>query len=658
MCGIAGIFAASARLNGIEETAGRMAATLRHRGPDAGGAWSDLSAGIAFAHRRLAIIDLSPAGDQPMRSASGRFMLVHNGEIYNHQELRDELLLLDPQLHFRGHSDTEVMLAAFEQWGIEDSVRRFHGMFAFAVWDRHERCLILARDRFGEKPLYYGWAGDSLLFGSELKALRACEECPCEIDRGALSQYFCFNAVPAPHTIYKGIFKLPPATYLRVSAAARYAEPSFYWSLAEVIDQGLAQPFRGSEQEAVEELDRLLQETVRLQMISDVPLGAFLSGGIDSSTMVALMQKQQAAHTRTFSIGLHDSGYNEAESARRVAAHLGTEHTELYLDTRDAISVIPSLAHIYDEPFADSSQIPQLLLSELARRYVTVCLSGDGGDEVFGGYNRYLWVDRIWKAIGWLPRPARRMAATLCTALPARAWNAMFRTMGAILPEALRHRLPGDKLHKLAPVLDAANAREMYAALASHWKENELVLGVGGLELRFITKRELGLVPEMMYLDSTRFLPDDVLTKVDRASMANGLEVRAPFLDARVAGFVWRLPLDFKIRNGKTKWILRQLLARSVPQHLWDRPKMGFGVPLGEWLRAPLRDWAEDLLSERRLRADGFLNHTLVREKWREHLSGRRDWQYHVWDVLMFQSWLDTNRKLPVPSAVMAEAAR
>ena len=656
MCGIAGIFAPSARLNGIEEKAGRMAATLRHRGPDAGGAWSDLSAGIAFAHRRLAIIDLSPAGDQPMHSASGRLVLVHNGEIYNHRELRDELLLLDPRLHFRGHSDTEVMLAAFEQWGVEDSLRRFRGMFTFALWDRHERCLILARDRFGEKPLYYGWASDSFLFGSELKALRACEECPCEIDRSALSQYFRFNAVPAPRTIYKGILKLPPASYLRVSAAARCAERSSYWSLAEVIDHGEAQPFRGNEQEALEELDRLLQETIRLQMISDVPLGAFLSGGIDSSTVVALMQKQQAAHVRTFSIGFHDSGYNEAESAGRMAAHLGTEHTELYLDARDAIAVIPRLTQIYDEPFADSSQIPQLLLSELARRYVTVCLSGDGGDEVFGGYNRYLWVDRIWKAIGWLPRPVRRLAATLCTAVPARTWNATFSAMRAILPRALRHRLPGDKLHKLAPVLDAANAREMYTALASHWKENELVLGASGLELASVAKPEWGLVQEMMYLDSTRFLPDDVLTKVDRASMANGLEVRSPFLDARVAEFVWRLSLNFKIRRGQTKWILRRLLARSVPQHLWDRPKMGFGIPLATWLRDPLRHWAEDLLSEHRLRDDGFLNHAMVREKWREHLSGRRDWQYHLWDVLMFQSWLEDNRKQSVPPALIAEA--
>jgi asparagine synthase (glutamine-hydrolysing) len=662
MCGFAGIaeFGRRSSTEDLRESVSRMAATLRHRGPDDDGCWVDAAAGIAFGHRRLAILDLSPAGHQPMVSASGRYVLNYNGEIYNHAELRREL---EPGYVFRGHSDTEVLLAACERWGVAESLPRLNGMFAFAVWDSRERCLYLARDRFGEKPLYYAWHGCTLLFASELKALCCYPEACKEIDTSALAQFFRYAYVPAPRTIYKNVYKLPPATYLKISASVKDSTPVEYWSLRDVAEKGRAAPFRGSAQEAVAELDNLLRAALSQRMLADVPLGAFLSGGIDSSTIVALMQAQSARPIRTFSIGVSDTAYNEAEHAKAVALHLGAEHTELYVKPAEVMEAIPRLPSIYDEPFADSSQVPTLLLSQLARRQVTVALSGDGGDEVFGGYNRYTWLPKIWQRVGWLPRSLRRAAGRGLAAVSPNLWDAGFRRMHPLLPSGLHQRLLGDKLHKLAHALDCRDEREMYLRLASHWTlPQELVLGASepAISLSNSNGHQLAgdFAATMMHLDGITYLPDDILAKVDRASMAASLEVRAPFLDAQVVEFSWSLPADMKFRKGEGKWILRQLLDSYVPRQLVQRPKMGFGIPIGDWLRGALRPWAEELLAEPRLSGEGILNAHMVREKWSEHLTGRRNWQDHLWNVLMFQSWLAEFKQRPQPVSATAVGAR
>lgn len=647
MCGITGIFTRT----GLLEPIAAMTATLAHRGPDAGAVWIDKEAGIALGHRRLSILELSEAGAQPMHSHSGRFVLAFNGEIYNHLELRREL----GTLPWRGQADTETLLAAIEIWGLEKTLERCVGMFAFALWDTRERRLFLARDRMGEKPLYYGWQGRVFLFASELKALRCHPAFEADIDRGALTLFMRHNAVPAPYSIYENIRKLSPGTFLCVTDAAPASEPQTYWSVDDAARKGLAASFSGTDSEGVATLDRLLRQAIAGQMVADVPLGAFLSGGLDSSTVVALMQAQSDRPVRTFSIGFAEAGYNEAVHAKAVAAHLGTDHTELYVSAAQALAVIPGLPHIYDEPFADSSQIPTFLVSELARQHVAVSLSGDGGDELFAGYNRYIWTRNIWNAMRFLPRPLRTALCRFLTSIPTTSWDTFFRLLMRALPRNWRYSNAGDRMHKLAEILDAQGPREIYRNLVSHWKDPEaLVLSVQEPEslLADVSPwRDLGSMENaMMYLDQQTYLPDDILVKVDRAAMAVSLESRVPFLDHRVVEFAWSVPLGMKLRQGQSKWLLRQVLYQYVPASLVDRPKAGFGIPLDVWLRGPLRDWAETLLDEKRLLVEGFFSPEPVRRKWIEHLSGARNWSYLLWDVLMFQAWLEEARR-PVETA-------
>jgi asparagine synthase (glutamine-hydrolysing) len=626
-----------------------MVDTLRHRGPDDSGAWADAKAGIALGHRRLSIVDLSPEGHQPMHSVCGRYVVSFNGEIYNFKALRRELEGLG--YAFRGHSDTEVMLACISQWGLLSAVTRFNGMFAFALWDRREKLLHLVRDRMGEKPLYYGWMGKTFLFGSELKSLRSHPDFNTQIDRDALTLYMRHNYVPAPYSIYTGISKVQPGMIVTISPTEAGCSPRCtpYWSARHAAERGIAEPFTGSATEAVAHLDDLLRDAVKLRMVADVPLGAFLSGGIDSSTIVSLMQAQSARSVQTFTVGFYEAGYNEANDAKAVARHLGTAHTELYVRPEEAMAVIPRLPTLYDEPFSDSSQIPTFLISELARRDVTVALSGDGGDELFAGYNRYFWGRSLWQKIGWMPMGSRALAAKALRMLSPESWEAMFRRMAPILPENIKMRNPGDKLQKLAEVLTAEDPETLYLTLISQWKDpGSLVMRASEPPTALTDRTQWAHLPDftnrMMYLDMMTYLPDDILAKVDRASMGVSLEARVPFLDHRVVEFSWQLPLSMKIHNGQGKWLLRQLLYRYVPAVLIDRPKMGFGVPIDAWLRGPLREWAAALLDEKRLRDDGFFYADPIRKAWSEHLSGKRNWQYQLWVVLMFQAWLEHER--------------
>jgi asparagine synthase (glutamine-hydrolysing) len=627
-----------------------MADALRHRGPDDAGTWVDAAGGIALGHRRLAIIDLSANGHQPMVSPSGRFVLAYNGELYNFRAMRGELNTLGA--HFRGHSDTEVLLTALDHWGLGATLPRLNGMFAFSLWDKVTHHLHLVRDRLGEKPLYFGWSGRTLLFGSELKALRAHPAFTAQVDRDALALYLRHNCVPAPYSIYGGVWKLPPATMVTIGDADRPGcTPRFrsYWSLRDVAETSLRSRQPAALPDLVDELEELLSDAVGLRMESDVPLGAFLSGGVDSSTIVALMQRQSSRPVRTFTVGFDDPAFDESPAAGAVARHLGTEHVELRVTPKETLNVVPRLPALYDEPFADSSQVPTVLISELTRQHVTVSLSGDGGDELFGGYNRYVWCPSIWNRVRGVPSPIRRGSAVALRSVSQRTWDSLFALARPALPDRWNVRVPGMKVHKLAEVLPSRDMLGMYRTLSSHWKDPARVV-LGGTEPPS-TLTDTGSWPriedpvsQMMYLDTVTYLPDDILVKVDRASMSVGLEARVPFLDHRVVEFAWTLPSQVKLQDGSGKWPLRQVLARHVPPALTERPKMGFGLPLGDWLRGPLRGWAEDLLSSDRLASDGFFDPSPIRKLWTQHLSGRGEWPFHLWDILMFQAWLVVNR--------------
>lgn len=627
----------------------RMTASLAHRGPDAEGFWNDPGAGVALGHRRLSILDLTESGHQPMVSASGRWVVVFNGEIYNHAALRQSLEASEKAPAWRGHSDTETLLAAVDAWGAVEAIRRCVGMFAIALWDRGSQAMWLMRDRIGEKPLYYGLCGGALVFASEIGAIRHAPGFSGDIDRDALRLMLRYNALPAPYSIHAGIRKLPAGAWLRISERdlreSRLREPEAYWSVAEAARTGAEDPFQGSPEDAVEQLEHVLGEAVGLQMVADVPLGAFLSGGIDSSTIVALMQARSQRPVKTFTIGFDEEGFNEAGHARDVAAHLGTEHTELYVRPEDALAVIPKLPSIYDEPFADSSQIPTFLVSQLAREYVTVSLSGDGGDELFLGYPRYLEAQRQKQLLERWPQSMRHMAGRAAQRTPG--WFlASLRKVGARVPGAgkLRH-LDDARLERLGDLLLARDPMSRYHAMMSGWTGLEsVVLGANPLDTAYQQRapwrQATGYVESLGVVDLMEYLPNDILTKVDRAAMSVSLETRIPMLDHRVVEFALSLPLAHKWRDGQDKWVLRQLLYRHVPRAMMERPKMGFGVPMASWLRGPLREWADALLEPSAMRAEGFLDVAKVQRKWTQHRSGERDWQYHLWGILMFQAWL------------------
>ena len=669
MCGITGFLTLTTETElEMKLLIARMADQLAHRGPDDSGVWVDRLAGVAFGHRRLSILDLSPDGHQPMHSESGRYVIVFNGEIYNFDELRLTLERIGHE--FRGHSDTEVILAAMEQWGVDGALPFFNGMFAFAVWDCQDRRLHLVRDRLGEKPLYYGWMGQTFLFGSELKALVAHPEFKEEVDRDALALYLRYNCIPAPYSIYRGIKKLPPATRLALTLSNMHCMhwPRSYWSAEEAVRRGLKEPFQGSEKDAISRLDLLLRDAVKKRMVADVPLGAFLSGGVDSSAIVALMQQQSQRPVKTFSIGFPDEAYNEANYAAAVARHLGTDHTEFYVSAEEAMKVIPNLPRFYDEPFSDSSQIPTYLLAALARRSVTVSLSGDGGDELFAGYKRYFLWGKVWNAVDCVPSFIRDVAAWSLRRVGPQRWN-------RILDFAFHHLLstkdivsPGEKVEKLAQILSAKDSFSRYQVIVSDWESAGSAVRGGVEPSSLLRQRHVGAEfrdfrVQMMFLDAVTYLPDDILVKLDRATMAVSLEGRVPYLDHRVVEFAAQLPLSMKLRNGTGKWILRQVLYQYVPRELLDRPKKGFSLPIEEWLRGPLRDWAEELLGESRLRGEGYFQPAIVRKVWKDHLSGQRDLRHQVWALLMFQSWLGDRGKpkpqaIPVPSTLVSQQAR
>lgn len=628
MCGIVGVWGP---LHEKRRLLAAACASMRHRGPDSEGYWEDEGAGLALGHVRLAIIDLSPAGAQPMVSACGRYVLVLNGEIYNHLALREALAREDRAPAWRGHSDTETLLACFAAWGVEKTLEAATGMFAMALWDRAERTLSLMRDRMGEKPLYAGFVGGSFVFASELKALEKLPGLDTRPDVRALSLLLRHNYIPAPLSIYRQISKVSPGCWLQLNAAqCRLGEmpaQRSYWSAVLVAQQAAADPLSfASDEDAVDALEHVLSAAVQRQTIADVPLGAFLSGGIDSSVIVALLQRSGDTPVRTFSIGFDDPRYDEARHAAAVAAHLGTDHSEHYVGDRDALDLVPELARVYDEPFADSSQIPTMLVTRMARRHVTVALSGDGGDELFAGYSRYFRAAPWWKRRERLPQPLRRPAA------------AVLRGVAAALPAG-----PLKASHeKLANVLSAPHAGRFYREFVSYWKNPaEAVIGAELPADAFDEPGPGDIFAAMMLLDIRTYLPDDILVKVDRAAMAASLETRVPLLDHHVYAFARRLPGRYLVRGGQGKWLLRQLLYRHVPRELIDRPKKGFSVPLAQWLRGPLREWAHALLDPARLRSEGLFHETAVQRKWQEHLSGRRDWSTHLWSILMVQAWLE-----------------
>lgn len=659
MCGITGILdPTECDLSRARYRVAHMTDRLIHRGPDGDGTWAEGS--VALGHRRLSILDLSPAGAQPMLSADDRWVIAFNGEIYNHLDLRRDLAEQGAAPVWRGHSDTETLLAAVSHWGLDETYRRASGMFALALWDRRDGRLSLARDRMGEKPLYWGWAGSALVFGSELKALSAHPDFAGGIDRGALAQYLRFGYVPAPRSIHPGVYKLEPGTILHLDGPLPAAPPSGpirpgqahgslsirrYWDLNEVVEAG-ARSLITDEGEAVAALEQALSDAVGRQMISDVPLGAFLSGGIDSSAIVALMQKQSSRPVRTFTIGFDEVAFDEAPHAEAVARHLGTDHQTLHVTEAEARGVIPALPDLFDEPFADSSQIPTYLVARMARAKVTVALSGDGGDELFGGYNRHVLGPDLWRRVGWMPQGLRSALGDAACALPRSAWDGLGAALTRVGNRGAGVAALGEKMHRVGERLRGANSLDdLHRSIVSLWLAPEALLAKQGCEPPSALDDplpRLGIdhpAARMMVQDMRSYLPDDILCKVDRAAMGVSLETRVPFLDPDVIALAARLPVSLKIRDGRGKWALRQVLYRHVPPALIDRPKAGFGIPVGLWLRGPLRDWAEDLLSQDRLAEGGLLNPDPIRAAWAEHLSGRRDWTHRLWIILMLQAW-------------------
>jgi asparagine synthase (glutamine-hydrolysing) len=653
MCGITGFLGGDyTNITLNESTLLDMADRLLTRGPDSSGIWLDSSAKIGLAHRRLAIVDLSVAGHQPMSSGSNRYVITYNGEIYNSSEIRHDLTGARLQPKWRGHSDTETLLAAFDVWGIKETITRVKGMFAIAVWDRECEELSLIRDRIGEKPLYYGWQGSgskrTFLFGSELKALKKHSSFTNQINRASLALYMRYCYVPTPHSIYEGIKKLEPGTILTVSRNQNSCRSEKYWDALDVVAKGAKDPFDGHKIEITNNLDTVLKKTVSQQMMADVPLGAFLSGGVDSSAVVALMQTQSSRPVKTFTIGFEEAGFNEAEFAKSVAEHLKTEHTELYVSSEDALNVIPKLPELYCEPFADSSQIPTFLVSSLAREHVTVSLSGDGGDELFCGYNRYVFADKLWKGLNLVPAAGRILIGKTIENLPTGTWNKAFSAIDRVTPRKFNGISWGDKLQKGARVIGSKNLNDLYMRLVSNWQDPlSVVKGAEEHQKRFSTDdfllAELDDITKMMAIDMVSYLPDDILVKVDRAAMGVSLETRVPFLDQDVFEFASKIPLEMKLNKGVGKSVLRDVLYKYVPKDLIERPKMGFGVPVGVWLKGPLRDWAEILLDESLLEQQGFFHVGVVRDMWAEHIAGTRNWQSQLWAVLMFQAWFLEN---------------
>jgi len=629
-----------------------MNSAVSHRGPDTNGTWVDSDSGIVLGHQRLSIIDLSSAGNQPMQSSSGRYILTYNGEVYNHLEVRRELKKYNSNIKWRGNSDTETLLEAVDFWGIEISLQKIDGMFAFGLWDKKKRCLILARDRIGEKPLYYGWQGKGdnkvFLFGSELKALKVHPEFNGEINRDAISLQLQYNYIPAPYSIYKDIYKLLPGHYLQLKEddLKKNLLPcsKSYWSLTEHAINGNKNHLKLCENDIQKGLEEYLLSSVKKQMISDVSLGAFLSGGIDSSTIVAMMQSQSNNPIKTFTIGFSENNFSEAPYAKKIANYLGTDHTELFVSPKKAMEVIPNLSTIYDEPFSDPSQIPTFLVSQLAKQHVKVALSGDGGDELFCGYGRYITSKKFWNLFSLMPITFRKILASGIRSISPQDWT----NISKFLPGLNTYSNFGDKVHKGVNILEAKTLYDLYYTLNTQWHNStEIVINSKeqGTLMTSLKPELLGLdsQQQMMALDSITYLPDNILVKVDRAAMASSLETRAPFLDHKLLEYTWKIPQSLKLKNGQGKWILKKILNQYVPNDLTDRPKMGFGIPIETWLRGPLRDWAEDLLNEERLNQEGYFNPKVIRDKWNEHISGKRNWKSSLWSVLMFQSWIDSN---------------
>lgn len=680
MCGLVGFINKDTDvLTNLNQIVENMASAIDYRGPDDSGTWADYTIGIALGHRRLSILDLSTAGHQPMHSVTGRYVIAYNGEIYNHLDMRAELLDLGVSPNWNGHSDTETLLAGFEQWGIIPTLTKANGMFAFALWDKHTNTLHLARDRFGEKPLYYGWTGDntnekhvSFVFGSELKALTKHPNFENKVSHSALEKYLRFLYVPAPESIYQDIYKLEPGCILSIKndlpIAPSYALSAPYenlkltiqrwWCLAEIVENGSKNPFT-NETEAIDSLHESLRKAVKTQSIADVPLGAFLSGGVDSSLIVALMQEQNNKPIKTFTVGFEESKFDESPYAKAVSKHLGTEHTTIVISAKETLAIVPQLAKMYDEPFADSSQIPSYLISKIAQKQVTVALSGDAGDELFGGYYRYLWGPKIWRSLMWIPYPIRNQLCELLSAVPIRFLNVLEGPFNYLLPKSKQVNNLAEKILKMALRLKNINSYEnLYRNIVSTWQNPEEILLNEKNEVKvkeknnsnnkFINIPKSGLEKielNFMYQDTVNYLPGDILCKLDRASMATSLETRVPFLDKYVTEVAWRLPLNMKIRGNEGKWALRQILYKYVPRELIERPKAGFAVPISNWLRGPLREWAEELLSPSKLHNQGFFKPEIIEYKWKEHLKGNKDYSSELWAILMFQSWLEFNCK-------------